>query len=189
MLSLNLLPPERKEAFYWRGLTKGIIFWGGRILTLLVFFSLNFLMINLYLINQISGLDQEISYNEGTDSIKQLRLLEKSSKEVNNTLTNIDKVGENQIYWDDALNEVARIVPPDVQIFSLEIALDGKFSIAGKARTRDQVLSLEDNLKKSAYFKDIQSPLDNLIDRNDVDFKFMGVFLTDKFKASEKVKA
>ena len=119
MLSLNLLPPERKESFRWRTFTKGAIFWGGRLLTILVFFSMNFLMINLYLYNQASDLDHIIASYENTDKVREIKSLERSAKEINNTLGGIDKIGENQVYWDDALGEMVQIIPPDVQIYSL----------------------------------------------------------------------
>lgn len=188
MLSLNLLPPERKESFYWRTLTKGAIFWGGRLLIILVFFSMNFLMINLYLYNQASDLDQIILNYENTDKVREIKSLEMSAREINNTLEGIDKIGENQIYWDDALDEVMQVIPSEVQIYSLEIDPTGKFVIIGIAKTREQVLALQSNLNSSPDFKDIQFPYDNLTKPNDVEFKFTGTFLLDKFKASEKVK-
>lgn len=197
MISLNLLPQERKEIFHWRIYTKSAIFWGSKILGFLAIFCLLFLVINLYIKNKIAGLNNKISVFEQTKEMKQIEELGKSSQSINDALNKIDKISGNQIYWTEALAEIIKNIPSGVQIFSLEIAPvganaetlaaeEGKFTISGKAKTRDEILALKKNLKLSANFKNIEFPLDNLVKRSEIEFKFTGDFILGNFKMKKK---
>jgi len=189
MISLNLLPPERKEAYHWRSLRKTAIFNSIIILSLLVYFCLPFIVINVYLYAKAKDLDQDIYSYEQKEKIKEINSIEKSARSINNTLVSIAKLSEDQVYWTNALEDVVNKIPSGIQIFSLEITPEGNFSLIGKAQTRDEILELEKNLKQSSNFKDIQFPFENLKKKTDVDFKFTGIFLLDNFKAKEKIKS
>lgn len=193
MISLNLLPPERKEILYWIGLTKNVIFWGSFVFMILVFLSLPFWVSRLYLNSTLNDLDQKIGFYKYNTSLQQMSFLEKSSKNINDILMNIDKIGAEQIYWQKVLAEITGAVPAGAQIFSLELNSkyasgevlspdEGSFTIIGRAKTRDAVLALQANLESSADFKDIQAPLDNLVKKTDADFKFRGTVLFKNFK-------
>lgn len=196
MISLNLLPRERKEMFIWRVRTKSVIFWGSKVLCLLVIFCVPFFVINFYLNTQIIELSGKVFASEQTKEVKQIELLENSSKSINDTLIKINRINENQIYWTNVLSEIIKNIPSDIQIFSLEVSPDstaggtlaaskGKFTLIGEAKTRDGILALKKNLKESPSFENIESPLDNLVKRNDVDFKFVGTFILENFKAKK----
>jgi Tfp pilus assembly protein PilN len=197
VISLNLLPQERKEAFHWRLCAKSEIFWGSKILGFLVIFCAPFLFINLYIQNRIAGLNDKISAFAQTEEMKQIEELGKSSQNINAALGKIDKISGERIYWTDVLTEIIKNIPSGIQIFSFEIApveakgqtlaaKEGKFIIIGKAKTRDEVLALERNLKSSDNFKNIEFPLENLVKRSEVEFKFTGDFILDNFKAKKK---
>lgn len=167
-------------------------------MAILIFFCAPFLALNIYLTARINKLDDKINSYKQTKEMKEVNLLEKSAKGINDILLNINKISENQIYWPDALEEIVKNIPAGVQIFSLEIvpvpaktetlaASDAGFVIIGRARTRNDILALEKNLKASSDFKGIQSPLDNLLKRTDVEFKFTGTFILENFKAKERV--
>lgn len=188
MISLNLLPRERKELFRWRQYTKKIILNGGKLIFLLFCFFIPFLSIYIYLFGEINSLDSQIGLYENTANMRQLNSLEKSFKEINNMFVKINKISENQIYWTSVIEELTAIMPLNVQIISLQIEPDGKFIIIGNAATREDVLEFGKRLKNSTDFGDIQTPLDNLIKRNDIDFKFSGTIILDNFIAKEKVR-
>lgn len=152
-------------------------------------FSSLFLAINLYLDYQIGNLNKDIASYEDTEKVKEIRQAEAASKKINEVLTNINKISEEQIYWHDALGEFIGIIPANVQIFSMEIGLGGGFTIAGVAKTRKDLLFFEEKMKNAPEFKNIQLPLENLTKKDDVDFQFKGEFLLDKFKAVEKIKS
>lgn len=189
MLSLNLLTPERKEMFHWRTRTKSVIFWGIRILSVLFVFSAHFVAINLYLNYEIGKLDKDIASYEDTEKVKEIRQAEESSKKINQTLISINRISEEQVYWSDALEEFIGIIPSNVQIFSIEIGLGGKFTIAGMAKSRKDLLYFEEKMKYTDEFKDIQLPMENLTKKDNVDFQFRGEFLLEKFTAAEKIKS
>lgn len=188
MISLNLLPPERKELYRWRKNTKKAILAGIKIVFILVCFTVQFLVLDIYLAGENKALDIQINSIENTTNIKQLNSVEKSFKNLNNILVKINNISNEQVYWSSILEEIIEITPVGVQLFSLEIDSDGKFIVIGKAKAREKVLDFGKKLKNSPDFKDIQTPLDNIIKSSDIDFKFTGIILLDNFKAKEKVR-
>lgn len=189
MISLNLLPPERKEIFRWRQYVKKAILNGIRLIFLLICFFVPLFAINIYLLGEINVLNTQIDSYEKTENIHQLNSMEKSFKEINNALVKINKINEGQIYWISVFEKITAIIPPNIQIFSLQIEPDGGFVIVGNAKTREDVLEFGKRLKNSSDFSDIQTPLDNLIKSDDIDFKFTGKIMLDNFKAKGGVKA
>lgn len=188
MISLNLLPPERKEVFRWRQYTKKIISGGIRIIFLLICFSTPLIAINIYLSGEINALDTQIRFSENTESMTKLNKMERSFKNINNALTKINKISSDQISWVDVFEKIMLITPANIRIYSLEIQPSGGFTIIGNAETREDVLEFGKRLKNSLDFSDIQTPLDNLIKSNNIDFKFSGMIKLDNFKATSKTK-
>lgn len=188
MISLNLLPPSRKETFRWRQYIKKIILNGIRIIFLLICFSVPLYAINIYLLGEINALDTQIAYYEKTDSIHELNIMEKSFREINNSLIKINKISEQQISWMDVFEKISAIIPSNIQIFSLQIEPDGAFTVVGNAKTREDVLEFGKRLKNSSDFSNIQTPLDNLIKSGDIDFRFTGKIMLDNFKSAGGIK-
>lgn len=189
MISLNLLPPGRKEIFRWRQYIKKVILNGIGIIFLLICFSVPLFAINIYLQGEINVLNTQIDSYEKTESVHQLNSMEKSFKQINNALVKINKISEEQISWIDVFEKITTIIPPNIQIFSLQIDPDGGFIVVGNAKTREDVLEFGKRLKNSSDFSNIQTPLDNLIKSDDVDFKFSGKIILDNFKIKNKAKA
>lgn len=188
MISLNLLPPERKEIFRWRQYIKKVILNGSRSIFLLFCFSVSFFAINIYLLGEINILNAQIdSYNKA-ENIQQINSIEKSFKDINSALVKIDKISDQQISWIDIFEKLTLSIPPNVQIFSLQIDPDGGLMISGNAKTRNDVLEFGKNLKSSPDFSSIQTPLDNLIKSEDIDFKFSGKVILDNFRSKGGVK-
>lgn len=188
MISLNLLPPERKEIFRWRQYIKKVILNGIGITFLLICFSVPFFAINIYLQGEINVLNTQIDSYEKTENMHQLNSMEKSFKEINTALVKINKISEEQISWIDVFEKITTIIPPNIQIFSLQIDSDGGLIVVGNAKTREDVLEFGKRLKNSSDVSNIQTPLDNLIKSDDIDFKFSGKIILDNFKIKNKVK-
>jgi len=188
MISLNLLPPARKEIFRWRQYTKKVILYGIRIIFLLICFSVPLFAINIYLTGEINALGTQIDSYEKTASMHQLNSTEKSFKEINNALVKINKISGEQISWIDVFGKITAIIPPNIQIFSLQIDPDGGFAVIGNAKTREDVLEFGKRLKNSSDFGNIQTPLDNLIKSDDIDFRFSGKIMLDNFKVKNRAK-
>lgn len=186
MISLNLLPPERKEIFRWRRYAKKVISNGIKTIFLLICFSVPLFAINIYLSGEIGVLATQINSYENTESMKQLNILEKSFKNINNALVKINKISAEQINWINVFEKITEIIPSNIQIFSLQIEQDGSFVIIGNAKTREDVLEFGKRLKNSHDFSDIQTPLDNLIKSDDIDFKLSGKIILDNFKITGK---
>lgn len=167
---------------------KKVILNGIRIIFLLICFSVPLFVINIYLLGEINVLNTQIGSYEKTENMLQMNSIEKSFKDINNALAKINKISEQQILWIDVFEKITTIIPLDIQIFSLQIEPDGEFVIIGNAKKRENVLDFGKRLKSSSDFSDIQTPLDNLIKSDDIDFKFSGKIILDNFKAKGGAK-
>ncbi len=73
--------------------------------------------------------------------------------------------------WSSVLVKIAALVPAGVRIDSIRVD-KGAIAIAGAADTRDDVLLLQQRLRDSGLFTDVQSPLSNILQDRNVHFEF-----------------
>ncbi len=169
-ISLNLLPAERKKAIdiilsykYLRVVTfllLGFTFVASSLVVaarLLLLDNLNELLSTSMTVNQKNtSLDKEIS-------------------QLNNELKNINSIQNDFTKWSTVLGNIAAIIPSNIEIKYLNIEkASGHFDLSGRARERADYLKLKDNLEKFPYLQKLETPLTNLLVRQNVDFQFSG---------------
>lgn len=83
---------------------------------------------------------------------------------------------KNQLYrWSQTLNELSGLTPPEVALLEFNgSAQNGVFTLKGFAKTRDALIAFQNNLNASLYFKAIDSPLENYLQKNEVTFSING---------------
>lgn len=167
---------------------KKVISVGIKVIFLLVCFSVPLFAINIYLMGEINVVNTQIDSYENTEQMKRLNTMEKSFKEINNALVKINKISDEQVSWIAVFGKITSIVPPNIQIFSLQIEPNGALTIAGNAKTREDVLEFGKRLKNSSDFNSIQTPLVNLTKSSDIDFKFTGNIVLNNFKGPAGLK-
>ena len=77
--------------------------------------------------------------------------------------------------WDGLLAELAQAVPSEISLNRLNASLSGRlFSLKGFAQKREDLIKLIDALKQSGFFAEVESPLANYLEQQNVTFEIKG---------------
>jgi Tfp pilus assembly protein PilN len=172
-LKLNLLPPEEKKKIKLLQFSNLLVSFGFWLLFLMIIFSL--LMVSVFVFlhiisNAQSGLMEQREKNEKTQALFEV---EEKISETNKSINQIYKKQEEMIVWTPILEKTSEIIPEGVYLnaFSYNKSSE-RVNISGYAETREALLEYEKNLKESEYFKEVESPLSNIIKKEDIEFSF-----------------
>ncbi len=169
-IGINLLPPNKKEEVRIAEKFRSILGWELVILLMVVMFfgfifSINYLLnINLRLIS-----DGKINEANGAqyDTIK---YYESKFSEINTKMAKISSITNGQIYWSTLFSKLNNAVPDNVEISGLSTK-NYSLSLAGKAKTREDLLVFKDNLEKEDCFENVDLPLSDLVSKEDIAFQ------------------
>ena len=202
MIDFNLLPPEDMEELKWEKINRSFIMHSVIIIAMVFIFILFLLIIQLYADIKLSGLEKIINLRKENVRMQEVKDLENEIENFNGHLTTIDKIQKNHLYFSQVISIFTENVPSAVQIARLNIiqpeekkniAVQPKKSsssavpppqkteekkfqinINGKAAKRGDLLFFKNALEKTSCFTKIYSPLSNLVERENIDFSFVG---------------
>lgn len=167
---LDLLPQEKKnkikhDKIFSRILREELLF----IVPLLVFIVLLFNV--YYILNyQYNSLSAEGTAGKSLDKYQELSTYENKFKEINESVTVLNKLYANHLHWTNVLVELGNVTPDGIYLEDLSTK-NYQIFLLGKARTRENLLAFKANLEQSSCFKDINIPLSNLVVKDDIDFQ------------------
>lgn len=175
MIILNLLPPTQKgeiKKMAMFSLLENLIaglFIAASVVTIIFLISKNILQNNLaYLIEKTAGLPREAVE------------LNVKIKKLNSKLKTVSSVQNNFTKWSTFLINVNQLIPEKIQITNLEITPQGPadesaknlLKITGEAAKRENLLTLQKNLESSTLFSQVNSPLSNILQQENIKFTF-----------------
>ena len=77
----------------------------------------------------------------------------------------------------DVIKKIEETIPPGAGLSTLSIDVaEKKVVVSGKASDREDVVAMENRLKSSDFFKKIDSPLNNFLEKKNPSFKFTFYF-------------
>ena len=202
MIDFNLLPPEARKELKWEKINRSFIMHSVIIIAMVFIFILFLLIIQLYADIKLSGLEKIINLRKENVRMQEVKDLENEIENFNGHLTTIDKIQKNHLYFSQVISIFTENVPSAVQVARLNIiqpeekkniAVQPKKSsssavpppqkteekkfqinINGKAAKRGDLLFFKNALEKTSCFTKIYSPLSNLVERENIDFSFVG---------------
>jgi Tfp pilus assembly protein PilN len=165
--SLNFLSPEKKSELR-AGFALAYAQTSLLILCLIVAFASGVLFaLRLFVSSSFDELDARVQ-KTSDDS----KTVSTEVDKMNAYLGRVDRYQRRFVAWSPVVASIARSMPPGTQISSLLIAPDGSIQLGGTSQTREGVLALQENLKKNALFKNVSSPLSNILQERNVAFQF-----------------
>jgi len=102
------------------------------------------------------------------DSVKEIEETENLLKDVETISQKIGKNSQDIPYWGKLLELVSEISPSGVRITNIHIERE-HVKLTGFAKTREDFLVFQERMKKD-YFKNIDSPITNLVSPQDFSF-------------------
>jgi len=174
MFRFNLLPQQYKENFKKYIFARlfyalsGFVFVWGIIIGIVLFTSLEFLSI------QNNALEERIIGVKGLKETEEAEAFEAEIISLNKFLGRINDIKEANSY--DAffiLQKISSMVPAGSSLDKLTFSsTTGRVLLQGQSTLRTHVITLKNRLKEEPLFKEVDSPLSNLLQAQDVDFKF-----------------
>jgi len=184
MIILNFISPTQKEANRFQkgySLVKKIM---------LIFTVVLIISVGVLAATQILLQDKLEDITKATEAQKQYTVeekpidLEQTIKDFNRLLSNINTIQSEYTPWSKIFIETSSFVPDGIQISSLMMhKASAEFKFVGNANTRDDLLLLKKNLEESDIFTDIQSPISNLLSKENINFELSGKL---KFETNSK---
>jgi len=169
---MNLLPPQEREKIHADTMTRlffvagGIlVFWAGIFLVLLYN---SILFLNL----QIPAIEAQLQAEQSTQKATVVQDVESEIGELNEVLVKIEKIRQRKNFnFPYILRVIGSVVPEGSELRSITFQR-GNMAIQGHADERTKVLEIESKLKEADVFKDVNSPLSNIVKERDVSFIF-----------------
>lgn len=168
MIKLNLISPEQKKYLHYEFIYLSLRGAISLILIFTVIVSAMFVSARLMLEdNHATLIAQTTLVNQRDFGI------DNEISQINESLKNISEIQRGFVKWSSLLIDFTQAVPAGVTINSLSLDKNlQSLSLNGTAKTRDDFLKLQDNLKKLAYLSDVNSPFTNLLLRENLEFQF-----------------
>lgn len=169
-IKINLLPRENKEEIAKAGCFRAVLGWEA-VIFLIISTEIAFLFGINYLLNfNLRLVSEEKNSSSDSAQYETIKYYENKFSEINSKLSKISDVSSGQIYWSELFLKLNDTVPDDVEISGLSTK-NFSVSLAGKAKTRDDLLLFKDNLSQEECFENVNLPLSNLVSKEDIVFQ------------------
>lgn len=177
MLTLNLIPQQLKKEIKFK-----------RIYSL--FKKMNYILIIITIVIAITLLVAKLMMQNNFNKIvEQTTQVTKNSqsynvkvRDINSRLNNVWKIQADFIAWSNLIEDLAERTPSDVAMFLININKeDASINLRGRADKRDDLLVLKENMENSAIYSEIEFPLQNLLQKENVNFNINAKLNLDKF--------
>ncbi len=175
MITINLLPEEYKKEY---------AFEKARRFSVLIFLSLYFIIIVFtallfgvaaFLKIETNFWSNKIESEKSTEKVQQVLSLEESIRNINKKISIIKKADKESVNIVSILNNLSNIMNEDMYLKTLTINSETKnVNMEGFSSTRDDVLNLEEALRKSEWIdaETLVSPNSNILKEKDINFSF-----------------
>jgi len=165
---LNLLPPLKKKA-----LQNELILAHFQSIILILLVTVTFAIGTLIIVRtQLNANYQDLARRSSDSASAEATADLENIKQTNAYLRRVRDIQSQYISWSEIVEAVTAIMPPDTRLENLQIDQDGKVHLTGVAKTRDGALELLKRLKGAPFLKDVQSPLTNILQKDNVSFDF-----------------
>lgn len=113
------------------------------------------------------------------DIVNQTTLVTKTNQgynnqvqEINNKLNFIGKIQDDFIPWSNLITNLAEMTPPNINFYYLKLdSQDQTIKIKGRAGLRSSLLDFKEKMAATAYFKEIDFPIKNILEKENIDFE------------------
>lgn len=176
MINLNIIPRDLKKEIKLKILYLSLKNYLLIIFIIICFYSIVLLLSTLFLqyeftrtINE-SNLITQNTENYGT-----------KVKNINNEINYINKIQNENADILALLVNISNITRADIKIKQIKFdKINKALTINGFAGSRDNLIAFKNSLESTTFLSDINFPLKNLLEKNNIDFE-----ITAKFKSYE----
>ena len=181
MITLNLIPKQLKEEAKLKKIYELIK-------------RLNYILIILTIIIAIIFLFARlVSQNNFNKIIAQTTLVTKKNqsyntkvRETNSKIDFILKIQKDFIVWSNLIDFLAQNTPNDITLSLIGIDKESKqLTIRGFSYSRNSLLKLRDNIETSTIFQDLNFPVKNILEKENINFDLEATINTNQLMISD----
>ena len=167
MLTINLTPKNIKEEVRLKRIYSLFKNFSYIIIIIIIAASSSLLIAKFMLqnsFNQIVGDSTLVTKNTQNYNI--------DVKTINDKLASISKVQNEYAVWSALLERITNLMNDGIKLNFIKLnRADNSLRISGHALTRESLLAFKDAIEKDKIFSNVDIPLKNLFDKNDIDFE------------------
>ncbi len=94
-------------------------------------------------------------------------------KEINNNLIKVEKIQKEYINWTPLILEIAKVIPPNIEISKININQKNELTISGLANNRQALLDLQKTLEEITWLEEFTIPPAQLTEKENISFSFV----------------
>ncbi len=168
MITLNLISPEQKSFLKIKQLSLFLRNLTAAILTFIIIISIVLVLTN-------NSLDLAYNLYKNTPDI--FTASSKNATEINKKLKSISTVQNQHTVWSKILISLLNLIPNNIELKNFKIDKTTQVVvIEGTAKTRNDYLNLITALQNSKNIKDLKSPLENLLSKENINFSLSFIY-------------
>lgn len=172
MIKLNLISPSQQNYLKIKAIYVAV----ENILGWLVIIGIIMAIILIPVNDNLSILNEQLTYEKGR-TVASNQLLTDKIKELKSKIDILASLQASNYSWVNLLTELSALTPAEVSLIQFNADLSShQFALQGFAKKRDNLLSFKERLGQSSIFADIQSPLTDILKREEITFEIKGSF-------------
>ncbi|KKT62299.1 MAG: hypothetical protein UX24_C0014G0007 [Candidatus Giovannonibacteria bacterium GW2011_GWB1_45_9b] len=171
---INLLPYEDKKEVKREGLRRFAIVAVFSISAVLLLSMLLMAPAYFFLYQERASVISEENLLRASSPVEKMNEIADKIKKTNSRLSVIESLANNRSVPED-LKKIIDLIPPGVSVNGISFARQnvseqGRVSLSGKANTREDLASFIGILNDSDIFSKVDSPVSNILKKNNIDF-------------------
>ncbi len=167
MLRLNLVSKELRQEIKLRHVYEVLIRTKYYLIIMVVLVTVIILSAKMILQNSYSRIVEETSLVSEGDQMNNSKI-----REINAKFTSVEEIQNDFITWSRLLKEIDNQANDDIVFSLMKINKDKqKVDLRGVAKSRDSLLSLKDGLDNSNIFLETDFPIENILEKENINFK------------------
>lgn len=167
---IDLLPEGKKNEIQGDRAFRTIVWQEISVVFLMCFFLVILVMINFALDIQLKGVESAFQGEQALKGHQEIKSYEDKFREMNTRLVLTAKIQSSHLEWVPVLTKLSQLFPDGVYLNGIATR-DYRISLLGKAQKREDLTKFLDAIKGSDCFVNLNSPLSNLVSREDIDFQ------------------
>ena len=181
MITLNIVPQELKNEIQFNGIYGSIKNFMQTLTIVLILFAVSLLVIKLVMQEKLVA-----TVNETAVIVKNTENFSSRARDINNRVGMIEKIQGDAVSWSYLVELLAKKLNDDIS-FSRVILNKNAASITifGHADSRDGLLSFKQMLEETPALSDINLPIRNILEKNDINFEISAKIDDYDFKKLE----
>lgn len=169
-ISLNLLPKSRKKKIKNWKILKLFIWQEGMLILVVILLFGGSVGIKEIIDIRMKSINTQLPIDSAKGNYTEIKEYEEALEKTRTDIIIIDKIQKNNINWIPIFEKINKNIPEGIRISSISND-EFKVVILGMAENRDQLIKMKSQMEKDDCFREISIPINDIVSRNDIDFK------------------